>query len=389
MRFLEVVLLAFAFTSFLSIAAGNIFLGIATALFLFFAYRNKIKIEEGFKGYYIAYSVFLVTMLLSAFLSGDVFKGFKVWADLWIWRWMPFVIVTMMISEFASAKKILLSSVFGVSMGFITLIYQGLAGAHRAAGFFGHPMTFAGYFCVFLPVLLVCFFEKNILGKFRYVSGILFLLGCIALFYNGTRGAWLALAPVILFIGIYYMLQNKRYMVLGLVFLIASGCVLMNNDRFIKRISSVTNVTTDTSNTERLLMWESAFNMVKDNPVLGVGLGQYKDNYQKKYILPEAKQPYLSHAHSNYMQMLAENGILGFLGFIGFVGYILIKNIVDFFDRRCPFSLIIACSTTALMLQGVTEYNFGNSAVVKIFWLILGCILVMKNNRCSKCDRKE
>lgn len=376
--FLKKCLLGFAFTSFISIAAGNIFLGLATAIFLFFSYKDRIEINKEFKGYYIAYSVFLIVMLLSALFSGDILKGFKTWANLCIWRWMPFVIITIMISEFASAKKILLFSMFGISVGIVTLIYQGLMGDLRAAGLFGHPMTFAGYFCVFLPVLLVCFFEKNILGKFRYVSGILFLLGCIALFYNGTRGAWLALAPVILSVGTYYMLQDKRYMVLGMVFFIASGGILLNSDRFVKRISSVTNVTTDTSNTERLLMWESAFNMVKDHPVLGVGLGQYKDNYQKKYILLEAKQPNLSHAHSNYMQMLAENGLIGFLGFIGLIGYVLVRNIKSFIKIRCPYSLIIASSTVALMLQGITEYNFGNSAVMKAYWLVLGCILVMK-----------
>lgn len=55
--------------------------------------------------------------------------------------------------------------------------------------------------------------------------------------------------------------------------------------------------------------------MFRDHPVLGVGLGQYKDNYQQKYILPQAKEPYLTHAHNNFLPMLAENGIIGFAGF--------------------------------------------------------------------------
>ena len=40
---------------------------------------------------------------------------------------------------------------------------------------------------------------------------------------------------------------------------------------------------------------------------------------------------------------------------------------------------MICTSVIALMLQGLTEYNFGNSAVMKVFWLVQGCLVVMEN----------
>lgn len=116
--------------------------------------------------------------------------------------------------------------------------------------------------------------------------------------------------------------------------------------------------------------------MFKDHPVLGVGLGQYKDNYQQRYILPQATEKYLGHAHNNFMQMLAGNGIVGFIGFVVMLAYIIGSNFLDFLCKRCPYSLIIASSTFALELQGLTEYNFGNSAVMKAYWLM--CILSSK-----------
>ena len=36
--------------------------------------------------------------------------------------------------------------------------------------------------------------------------------------------------------------------------------------------------------------------------------------------------------------------------------------------------------TLSLSLQGLTENNFGNSAVMKAFWLLLGCLLVLDYN---------
>ena len=159
----------------------------------------------------------------------------------------------------------------------------------------------------------------------------------------------------------------------------ASGAILSNNRVFVDRVKSITS-TTNNSNNERLFIWQSAYTMFKDHPVLGVGLGQYKDNYQQKYILPQAKEPYLTHAHNNFLQMLAENGIIGFAGFLtliaGFIGY----SFRRFWKESNPYALMMSMSTLALVLQGLTEYNFGNSAVMKSFWLVQGCLLLLSNS---------
>ena len=149
----------------------------------------------------------------------------------------------------------------------------------------------------------------------------------------------------------------------------------------------------DASTRERYAIWEGAYNMFKDHPVLGVGLGQYKDNYQKKYILKKARERRLTHAHNNIMQMLAENGLVGCVGFLTLVFYIFGSNVRDFIKKRCPYSLIIVSSTFALFVQGLTEYNFGNSAVMKSYWLLLGCMLVLKlwakHSLVNKADKVE
>ena len=45
-NYLTYVMMAFAMLSFVSIALGNVLLGLATALFLVYVYKNGIKIEE-------------------------------------------------------------------------------------------------------------------------------------------------------------------------------------------------------------------------------------------------------------------------------------------------------------------------------------------------------
>lgn len=368
----------FAIISFVSIAFGNIFLGIAALLFLICIYKRKVTIDIETKKYYYSIAFFVLTMLASAIFSGDIVYGLRRWADMWVWRLMPFVIITCCVKK-EDSIKILKASCLGISIGILCLIYQGVSGDDRAAGFFGHPMTFAGYLCMYLPLFLLGYFENLFGTKFKYVSGIMFLAGLVALIFNGTRGAWIAVAMTAGILLLYYMFKNKHNFIVGIILVAVCSGLLVNNSAFMHRMSTITNNKYQ-SNSERLLMWNSAWNMFKDHPVLGVGLGQYKDNYQQKYISPKAKEPNLEHAHNNFMQMLAENGIVGFFGFMTMFTCIIWYNLRKFLTSKSIYSIAICAVTITLLLQGFTEFNFGNSAVVKAYWLILGCLVVLAEN---------
>ncbi len=370
---------AFALLSFVSIAVGNIALALATILFLFYVHKNKLSLPKEMRGYFIAIGVFIASLLLSALFSGDLKTGLKTWIDMRIWRMMPLVIIIFSIKEISQTKNILLFSMIGIIVGIGCVIYQGLSGDDRAAGFFGHPMTFAGYFCIYLPLFLICFLDGKIFHKYNYLTGIAFFAGLVALLYNSTRGAWLALLLVIIFILLYYISRRSFIAMLCLTVIACAGIGLTSNAKFIKRVHSITSVKYQ-SNAERILIWQSAYQMFQDHPVLGVGLGQYKDSYQKKYISPKVKERTLGHAHNNFMQMLAENGFVGFVGFTWMIGYFICHSFRQFWKTKSPYAFMISMSTLALVLQGLTEYNFGNSAVMKAFWLVLGCLLVLDYN---------
>ncbi len=378
-KYYTVPITAFALLSFISIALGNVLLGLTAAMFVAYTYKNKHKLTlaQGLRPYYYTIGFFVLTMLVSALASGDVALGAKRWADLWVWRLLPFFVLTLTIKDKMSAKKILLCALTGLTLGSLCLIYQGLSGDVRASGFFGHPMTFAGYFCTYLPVFLVCFLDERVLGKWRWCAGAAFVLGCLALLFNATRGAWLATAAVVLFILAYYGLRrHSKAAIACLLVLACAGAALTQYKPFMQRLNTITDSKFQ-SNTERLLLWSSAWNMYKDHPLLGVGLGQYKDNYQKKYISPQAKEPDLGHAHNNFLQMLAENGTIGFSGFVVLVACLVGYSFYSFFKQGDPYALMTSMSALALVLQGCTEYNFGNSAVMKSFWLVQGCLLVL------------
>ena len=249
-----------------------------------------------------------------------------------------------------------------------------------------------------------------------------FIVGSIALVFNSTRGAWLALAIVLPLISLPFILKSKK-LFLGFTSIVLVVCfALLNSPSIMKRVESISD-TKNWSNASRFIIWDTAFGMFKEHPVLGVGLGQFKKEFQSKFVnSDELKQQVaeyqsyrknlkqkkltdeqkrltkeevkvlvqanrtawenkhlrgLNHAHNNIMQMLGENGLFGLFDYICAFGYILWKNLKSYFINKNPYALMVVGSTTALMLQGLTEYNFGNGAVMKIYWFVLACLIVL------------
>ena len=447
---LLIMISLFAVMSFVSVAGGNIFLGISTLLFLLICHKNrKISVVDDVYLYLKVIGIFALVLFVSALLSGDIANGLKIWADYFLWRFLPFVVISLLFCRNNQVNKLLCAVICGFVIDSLFVIYKGIFVynfnfSYGVAGFVGHKMTFAGWSCIMLPMLFAFMFHKDITKNLKIVSTILFSIGCIACYFNGTRGAWLALVIVIAIESIFFVLKNKKaILILGCIVSIV-GVGLAQNQFFTKRISSIDDMK-NVSNLSRLIMWETAYDIFKKQPVLGVGLGQYKVVYQNEYIKPklDEKKDFfrnlpgfnqlggceqelilsskaniweiqglkklkqvdrrrirseylkesdindyenlaflnhlarLNHAHSNIFQMLAENGIIGLLGYLFVFGYILWSGLKNYLLNQNPYSLMIASSTTALFLQGLTEYNFGNGAVMKIYWLVLACLVVL------------
>ncbi len=65
---------------------------------------------------------------------------------------------------------------------------------------------------------------------------------------------------------------------------------------------------------ERLAHWQAAYNMASDHPWIGVGLGNYEAAYPH-YGIPSWPRP-LGHAHNDYLNLLAETGLIGLLVYL-------------------------------------------------------------------------
>ena len=174
----------------------------------------------------------------------------------------------------------------------------------RAISTFGNPIFFAAYLVLAIPVILgAMFYAKNKLLKAALL--LLFASGTLAVYFTQTRAAFIALGFAIgLFI--FLAIKESRKIILFIAILTAALVVLGASTRNIWSRQQA-----------HTLIWRDSLMMWADSPFFGTGPGTFHI-YFPKYASPELKviwpqeQNIINDAHNEYIQYLAEMGIVGF-----------------------------------------------------------------------------
>ncbi|MBF0275143.1 MAG: O-antigen ligase family protein [Nitrospinae bacterium] len=244
-------------------------------------------------------------------------------------------------------------------------------------GFIDNANTFATYISIIFPLALSLFFiNRNIV--LRIFFGVSILIFALVLFYSQTRGAIAAtLVSISIFLTVYCLFtkQIKLLLISALtIFAMILALLASPQTALYKRITFQGDTALSAKN-ERLIQWLVAIEMFKENPLLGVGPGGYQYKY-KDYEIKIKEKPgspfyglsfYVAkHAHNEYLQLLAEIGLIGFLLFISLLFYyfyrvvLLIKALSGRKKRKTLFliNLGIACSLIAFLITAVTSLPF-------------------------------
>jgi putative inorganic carbon (HCO3(-)) transporter len=121
-------------------------------------------------------------------------------------------------------------------------------------------------------------------------------------------------------------------------------------------IESMSNISTDASNLERLNRWSCALQMFEEKPVVGFGPGTYQFLYapfqkssQKTIISTNFGDK--GNAHSEYLGPLSEQGLIGALIVVAlvfavmFLGYRLVYSVKDKSLKILTITVLMGMST--------------------------------------------
>jgi len=229
-----------------------------------------------------------------------------------------------------------------------------------------------------------------------FLSSMIFLTG---IYFSYCRAAWISVMIAIVILLLIKTNLRLRGFLISIVLLLFLGWTYYDemivafrqnkvessahNAGFFEQTRSITNITSDASNAERLNRWSCAVRMFKDRPVCGFGPGTFQFQYigyqrPQEMTRISVTTPFVYEfgkggtAHSEYFLALSEAGIFSALLFIGFLIGTLYYGL-RLIDRAPGVRLR---SMAAIVMVGLMTYfthslfnNFlDNAKLAFLFW---------------------
>ncbi len=194
-------------------------------------------------------------------------------------------------------------------------------GMERSAGVY-HPIVLGDLAIVVVSVLgaaLLSGYPRRSVGPLTVLS---LLAALVASGLTGSRGGWIALAPLLV---LYLWLERRRLgrwpvVAVLLVSLIGGGVITATYNPIRDRVEQAFTEVADfsrggdvnTSVGSRLALWRLAIGFWRENPVFGSGLGDFQQDVRAKMAAGKTGLEIAwPHAHSIYFEYLATTGIFG------------------------------------------------------------------------------
>ena len=203
--------------------------------------------------------------------------------------------------------------------------------------FYNDHTVYGAMLAMFLPFLIFFSLNKKYSGSIKFAAFLFFILFVVALIFSYTRAAWVSLAVALM--AFVLLLFRIRFRTVMIVFLSLCAIAItyqteivmkLEKNRqdasqdFDKHIESISNISTDASNLERINRWNAAFRMFEERPIFGWGPGTYSFEYapfqhaHEKTII-STNMGDKGNAHSEYIGPLCESGVLGALTFFAII----------------------------------------------------------------------
>jgi len=259
-----------------------------------------------------------------------------------------------------------------------------------------HTVYGAALALVFPFVVLQLFSKRhNPLLRFFYITGSLILT--IGLILSYTRAAWLS---VVFAAGVGVLMLMK----VPFKWMLFSGLVIgslttvywddiqislnrnkkESSDKMDDHIKSISNVSSDASNLERLNRWNCAMAMFDERPIVGWGPGMYQFVYapfqraQDKTIISTNRGDG-GNAHSEFLGPLSEQGLVGMLVYIAFVllvmfmGFRVFRGTTDYEERLVVMGLFLGIVT--YFAHGFLNNFLDSDKIAVPFWVAVSYLV--------------
>jgi O-antigen ligase len=254
-------------------------------------------------------------------------------------------------------------AVYGLSQSFA----QGEA--FRIRGTMSIWMTFAGVMMLLAMMTLAhLVFAPDRRSSYWLIPPLLLLT--TALVMTHTRGAWLGFT-----VGAAFILACRKWLFLLLLPMLLIVTLVVAPQTVRDRLRSIIDPE-DVTARERLYMWGSGLQMMRDYPWTGVGLNGVKGVYPA-YRDPRAIGARWGHLHNNFIQVAVERGFLGLTCWL-WIWVVFYRDAWRTYrslgdDGGHAKGMVVGglAAVSAFHVEGLFEYTFGDSEVITLVYFIM------------------
>jgi O-antigen ligase/tetratricopeptide (TPR) repeat protein len=304
-------------------------------------------------------------------------------------------------------------AIFGAVLSLFAILQQVLSNGRiywireltQGGAFFGPYVNrnhFAGLMEMIFPVVFCLFlfhkpdfsggsFRERISGIFDgEMANVSILLGFSAVligtsvFLSLSRGGVVSLSLSMLVMSILLMRREKKRKQIRLFILILSLVVLCVGwfgwKPIIERFepagrSEISDL--------RVSIWKDSVGIIKDFPVVGTGFGSYVNIYPKYRSIFDDEL--LNHAHNDYIELLADGGVIASALFGWFLFEVLLTSYRAFARRRELYSIYVFTGSVtglvSILFHSVVDFNLQIGANGLYFFFLLGLAVSAAHTR--------
>ena len=297
---------------------------------------------------------------------------------------------------------------YAIGLGIVILIattktlgnFSDLQTLHRVMRpFYNDHTAYGCAIALMIPAAFYFIFSRGHSGWRRVLTLLLFAGLCVGLFFSYCRAAWLSVLGAI---GVYVLVRmgmKVKWMVL--LFGLGVGAFFMYQSEVLYKlgknhqdssyeladqVKSISNISTDASNVERLNRWASAMRLWKESPVLGTGPGTYQfiyGSYQRSYQLStiSTNSGNLGNAHSEYIGPMTEQGLPGVLLVVALFLTTFATGVRVYRTARNPevrrMALAFTLSLLTYYIHGVFNNFLDTDKLSVPFWAFTAAVVAL------------
>lgn len=293
--------------------------------------------------------------------------------------WSSGVVVVFGLYQFGADLVGLSNSFSGLDPGYSSDVF----GFPRIQAFSREPLYLGNYLLVPFGVmagLVLAKVARPWLMPLAFLTLLTFILTL-------SRGAFLAAAigAVFLVIVAFRKIVNVRTVFWGatvLILAIVGFNTIFNRlnpdlkERFFAH-ATVADYRKGESTQGRLNAFTKALDAFEEKPITGIGLGSYG-----MYVLNYPSEPPSGGwfiVNNQYLELLAETGIIGLAAFLFLIVVIISRSFVAYFKTRDIFAQSMVLGLTAAFVGTLVQYNFFSTVAIIHIWVLMGLIVAAQN----------